>query len=86
MGDLLGETAEAGAPGVTDELLVNLIVTVRTLGKPDRDHGGRGRAGGHRAPFRDSLLLHPAIYAGDNRRLIVPDLRLGADLVPSQRA
>lgn len=39
-------------------------------------------AAGHRWPER----MYPAIYAGDSRRLTVPDLRLGADSVPSQRA
>lgn len=39
-------------------------------------------AAGHRWPER----MYPAIYAGDSRRLIVPDLRLGADSVPSQQA
>jgi len=39
-------------------------------------------ASGHRWPEH----VYPAMYAGDNRRLIVPDLRLGADSVPGQRA
>jgi hypothetical protein len=38
-------------------------------------------ATGHRWPEH----AYPAIHAGDNRRLIVPDLRLGADSVPSRR-
>lgn len=36
---------------------------------------------GHRWPEH----VYPAVHAGDNRRLIVPDLRLGADSVPSRR-
>ena len=46
----------------------------------------RQRSWDHAAGPRWPERVYPAIYAGDDRRLIVPALRLGADSVPSQRA